>query len=99
VWLYFLALVLVIFGVVGGIASGGIFLIVLLPLAAIALVVALLGGGARARSGPGRRARPTRDGAPGRSEEVAPLPSSQPEAPGRVLTSPEALTDARRAEQ
>ncbi len=88
-WLYIVALVLAIFGIAGGIASGGIFLIVLLPLAFIALIAAVLLSGAGALSGV----------MPRRRTGVDPLPTTDPTSSGPVPTSPERLTDARRAEQ
>ncbi len=88
-WLYIVALVLAIFGITGGIASGGVFLIVLLPLALVALLAAVLFSGAGALSGV----------MPRRRTGVDPLPSSDPASGGTVPTSPERLTDARRAEQ
>jgi hypothetical protein len=88
-WLYLVALVLAILGIGGGIASGGIFLIVLLPLAILALIAAVLLSGAGALSGM----------MPRRRTGVDPLPSSDRAQGGEVPTSPERLTDARRAEQ
>jgi uncharacterized membrane protein len=90
-WLYLIAFTLILIGIVGGLFAGGIFTIVLLPLALILVLVAVLSAAA------GRKT-PERD-AIGETHDPAPLPS-QPERPsGRVPTSPERLADARRAEQ
>jgi hypothetical protein len=89
-WIYMAVLALVVLGLVGGIAAGGIFTIVLLPLAAIVLVagIAYRGMGHAAESGAG-----------GVQDGPAPLPHSSPSDPARVASSPEGLTDARRAQQ
>jgi len=82
--------VLVVLGLVGGIAAGGIFTIVLLPVAAIILVAGIayrgMGHAAESRSG-------------GSSGGPGPLPHSSPTDPARVQSSPEGLADARRAQQ
>ena len=81
---------LVVLGLFGGVAAGGIFTIVLLPIAAIALVAGI------AYRGMGHAAEST---AGGQTGEPAPLPHSSPNDPARVQTSPEGLADARRAQQ
>ncbi|MDQ6746055.1 MAG: hypothetical protein M3Z27_08615 [Actinomycetota bacterium] len=88
-WLYLIALLLLIGGIAGTVASGGIFTIVLIPVAVIVLVggIAFRGMGAISQ----RREGGGVDGPP--------LPHSEPDKPGHVRTSPEALADARRAEQ
>lgn len=93
-WLYLLALVLVIVGIVGGIASGGIVTIILVPLGLIAA------GSAFMYSASARRAQ----GSAGGEAEAAPstnrpLPHTPQRESGHVPTSPEGLADARRAEQ
>ena len=88
-WLYMVAIVLIIAGVVGGIATGGIFTIVLLPLGILALLAAI-GTGAAARFAQ-RRA--------GGSEPSQALPHAPVHENASVPTSPEALADARRAQQ
>ncbi len=93
-WLYMIAAVLLVIGIIGGILTGGVFLIVFIPLGFIMLVVAAATGalarGAERRSASG-------SGAPGHVGE--PLPPSVPESPAHVPTSPDALVDARRREQ
>lgn len=88
-WLYLIAIVLLLVGIVGGIATGGIFTLIFVPLGIIVLVVALLSGGL---------ASLTRRRYGGR-EPSQPLPHHPVHEPGSVPTSPEALADARRAEQ
>jgi hypothetical protein len=88
-WLYLIVVVLLIFGVAGGILAGGVFTIVLVPLALIVLVSGLsasaLGRAAQRHSGGGAGDRP--------------LPHSEGTESGHVRTSPERLADARRVEQ
>ena len=93
-WLYTIAIALVVIGLVGGIAFGGIFTLVLVPLGLIA-VCAAIGFAAYARwAGAGS------GGAAGaRRPERRPLPTSQRRDSGHVPTSPEALVDARREQQ
>lgn len=88
-WMYMLVLVLVVAGLVGGAFLGGIFTIVLIP---IAVIVFVASAAYRAMGAAGQR----REGgdAPGPA-----YPHSVPDQPGHVPTSPEALTDARRAQQ
>jgi hypothetical protein len=93
-WLYMIAAVLLVVGIVGGVLTGGIFLIIFIPLGIIALITAIATGalarGAEKRSG----------AAAGRSQPGAStLPHSPPEPTGHVTTSPEALVDARRQQQ
>jgi predicted membrane metal-binding protein len=89
-WFYPVIALFVLLGLVGGVLAGGIFTIVLLPLAAIVLISAAvyagLGAAAQRRSGGG-----------GGSER--PLPTSQKLDSGHVRTTPERLADARRAQQ
>jgi hypothetical protein len=92
-WLYIIAAVLLVFGLVGGIFTGGIFTIVVLPLGVIVLVGALVfgmwsrGAGASAHGG--------------QSEiEPRPLPHTNRPQPGTTgTTSPDELVDARREAQ
>jgi hypothetical protein len=86
-WLYPVVIALVLLGIIGGILSGGIFTIVLLPLAGLVLVSGL-GYGALAR------AAEQREGASSR-----PLPHRDDRGGGQVETSPERLADARRVQQ
>jgi hypothetical protein len=88
-WLYLIVAVLVVLGVVGGIFAGGVFTIVLVPLALIVLVSGLgysaLGRAAQRHAGGGEGDRP--------------LPHGQGSESGHVATSPERLADARRVQQ
>lgn len=88
-WLYMIAIALVLVGIVGGILTGGIFTIVFIPLGVIMLIVAAATGGlARLKSShhPG-------------PEPDAPLPHTTGGTAGAVATSPEGLADARRSQQ
>ncbi len=91
-WLYMILGVLVVVGLLGGIVAGGVFTLVLIPLAVIVLVGSLIymamGRAAEGRQGAGA----------GRGSQP-PLPHSAPSEPGHVPNSPEALADARRVQQ
>jgi hypothetical protein len=89
-WLYLIVLALVLVGVVGGILSGFAFTIILVAVAAIVLVAGAVFGGAGAVA----TRKSEADGVP-----QQPLPTGQQRESGRVPTSPERLTDARRARQ
>jgi hypothetical protein len=93
-WLYMLGAFLLVVGIVGGIATGGIFTLVFIPLGIIALVSAaaysMWGRAASARAG---------GGTAGHATTAEPLPHSRHGDPGHVASSPEALADARRVEQ
>ena len=94
-WLYIIAVLLLVFGIVGSVVSGGIFTILVLPLGAIVLLGAVVAGmwarstGARAHGGKSA------------SEiEPRPLPHTNRPQPGASgTTSPEQLVDARREAQ
>jgi hypothetical protein len=88
-WLYLIAIVFLIFGIVGGIATGGIFTIIFIPLGVIVLLAAIFSGGMAKLSQRRHGGRPPSQ----------PLPHQPPHESGSVPTSPEALADARRAEQ
>ncbi|TMM08762.1 MAG: alanine:cation symporter family protein [Actinobacteria bacterium] len=93
-WLYLLVAVLVALCIFGGIFAGGVFTIILVPLAVIgffsALAYALIAGGAKRSAG--ASADPS-EGAKGPVTRVSQTPS--PRAP----SSPGELVDARRAQQ
>lgn len=93
-WLYGIAGVLILMGLVGSIAGGGIFTIVLIP---IGLVIA---GSALLYSMWNRAAQ---GGAEGQADAAAatnrPLPHTQRGDSGHAPTSPERLADARRTQQ
>jgi hypothetical protein len=92
-WLYMIAAVLLVLGLVGTVFGGGIFTILVLPLGVIVLIVALVvatwsrGAGASAHGD--------------KSEiEPRPLPHTNRPQPGTAgTTSPEELVDARRSAQ
>ena len=91
-WLLLVVAVLALAGVIGGAFAGGIYTIVLIPIAVIALVAAIVygyftGGAERAAQRGRARRRPA---APPTAQQ-----SSAPEAP----STPEDLADARRANQ
>jgi len=93
-WLYIFAFALLLFGIVGGVLSGGIFTVVLVPLGLIALVTALVMSRLAQRTG---AAQPrSRAG----TSEPAPLPHSDP-APSAAAapSTPDELVDARRRQQ
>jgi hypothetical protein len=93
-WLYLIVAALVLLGAVGGVAFGGIFTIVLIPLA----LIVLFGGLLTAASG--RQAQRRAGGATEESHVAdRPLPRSHDRPSGRAPTSPEGLADARRAQQ
>jgi hypothetical protein len=94
VWFYPLLLALVILAIVGGTLAGGIFTIVLVPLAGIvfvsAIVYSLWGRALQGSAGARTDAVHTTD---------RPLPSQQRRPSGRARTSPQRLADARRQQQ
>ncbi|MGA8333921.1 MAG: hypothetical protein WB761_04215 [Solirubrobacteraceae bacterium] len=94
-WLYMIAVVLLIFGIGGSIVSGGIFTIVVLPLGAIVLVSALVVSMWARSTGAGAH------GGKSSSEiEPRPLPHTNRPQPGTSgTTSPGELVDARREAQ
>jgi hypothetical protein len=94
-WLYLIAVPLILLGIILGLAGGGIFTIVLVPLGLIALATAVLtgAGGRRAQSGEGATSERPGD------LSKRPLPHSPPRDTGHELTSPEGLADARRTSQ
>ncbi len=93
-WLYMIAAFLMVVGLVGGVLSGGIFLIIFIPLGLIMLAAAAgsaaIGRSAHKSGGAETETRPQ----PGQ-----PLPHTADGPTGRVPTSPDALTDARRVSQ
>jgi hypothetical protein len=93
-WFYPVLFVLVILAIVGGVLAGGIFTIVLVPLAVIAAVTAAVFAlwGRSLQGSAGGATEATR--APDR-----PLPHRQSRPSGRAPSSPERLADARRQQQ
>jgi hypothetical protein len=94
-WLYMIGGALLLIGIVGGVATGGAVTLALIPIGAVVLLSA--GGYAMWQRAAEGSAGADTDAHPSTGE---PLPHSRPHGtPGHVPTSPEALTDARRAEQ
>jgi uncharacterized membrane protein YfcA len=93
-WFYPLVIVLVILAVVGGTLAGGIFTIVLVPLAAIVLISGLVYTlwGRALQGGAG-------DSTEGTQASRRPLPHRRPRPSGRAPSSPERLADTRRQQQ
>jgi hypothetical protein len=89
-WLYLIVAALVVLGLVGGAFAGGIFTIVLLPIAAIVLIAGL------AYTSLGRGAEQKQNAA---TPEEPGLPHNVERSSGHAPTSPEALADSRRVHQ
>jgi hypothetical protein len=93
-WFYPLLLVIVILAVVGGTLAGGVYTIVLIPLAVIviisAVVYAMWGRAMQADAGASTDASAT---------STEPLPHQRQRPTGRAPSSPEGLADARRQQQ
>lgn len=92
-WLFYIAVPLVVLAIIAAAVGGGIFTIILIPLAIIAVFAAVWSAmSARAAGAPGanRRAR-TETGRSG-SE----LPHSFARSPATATDSPETLADTRR---
>lgn len=96
-WLYMIAGFLVLVGIVGGLASGGIFTLIFIPLGLIMLIAAVLFGmwGRASRAGAGAE---TRGGSETTRSGPAPLPHTPSHGPAAPST-PDDLVDARRAQQ
>jgi hypothetical protein len=92
-WFYMIAVFLILVGIIGGVASGGIFTLIFIPLGVIMLAVAVLMG-MWGRSRQGSAGGQTQ----GSKTEQAPLrhtPGQGTPAP----STPEQLADARRVQQ
>jgi len=92
-WLYMIAAFLLVVGIIGGIVSGGIFTIVVLPLGVI-----VLAAGAAA----GMWSRSAGASAHGDVTEIEPRPlphSNRPQPGTHGTSSPDELVDARREAQ
>ncbi len=93
-WVYMIVAFLLVVGVAGAFLGGGIFTIVLIPIALIVLAAAVLfslwGRSAQGAAGGSTHESHTSD---------RPLPSSHQRPSGRAPTSPERLADTRRAQQ
>jgi uncharacterized protein (DUF58 family) len=88
-WLYLIVVALVVIGILGGIFAGGIFTIVLVPLALVVLFSGL---------GYSLVARAAEEKA-GAADADNPLPHQPRREDSHVRTSPEGLADARRVHQ
>jgi hypothetical protein len=93
-WLFLVALIVLVVAIVGSIFSGGIFTIVFIPLGVIALATAV-GSSMFARSAHRKSAGGARAGA----GEPRPLPSSNHQNTAPAPDSPADLVDARRQQQ
>ena len=92
-WLYIVAGFLFFLGIIGGVASGGIFTLIFIPLGLIMLVVAVIVGMmGRAAQGDAEMSSST-----GRTEPE-PLRRTPPQGAAAPAT-PEDLVDARRTQQ
>ena len=92
-WLYIVAGFLFVVGVIGGVASGGIFTLIFIPLGLIMLVVAVIVGMlGRSAQGDAEMSSSTA------RTEPEPLRHTPPQGAAAPAT-PEDLVDARRAQQ
>lgn len=94
-WIYLIVAGLFVIGVIGTVVGGGIFTIALIPIALLALAAsALFGAG-------GREAQRAAGGEVDESHAAGDraLPHSPQHPSGHAPSSPEALADARRAQQ
>lgn len=93
-WFYPVLIVLVVLALVGGTLAGGVYTLVLIPLAFVVgvsvIVYAMWGRALQSRAGGSTDATVTK---------AEPLPHQAERPSGRAPTSPEALTDARRQQQ
>ena len=92
-WFYMIAVFLILVGLIGGVASGGIFTLIFIPLGAIMLVVAVLSGafGRSKQAEAGGETQAT-------NAEPPPLRHTPPQG-APTPTRPEELADARRVQQ
>jgi hypothetical protein len=92
-WFYMIAAFLVLVGIVGGVASGGIFTIIFIPLGFMMLAVAVL-------TGMWGRSRQGRAGGETHGSKAGPMPLRHTRPQGTPAPStPEDLADARRVQQ
>lgn len=94
-WISYPAIFLVIIAIIGAIVGGGIFTIVLIPVAVIAVIAAV------ATSMAGRAAGVDQSRQQSQSPDTGgnALPRRRPADTGRTPTTPDALTDARQRAQ
>jgi hypothetical protein len=92
-WLLYVAVPLIVLAILAAALGGGIFTIVLVPLAVIAVVAAVWSAiSARAASAPGAKRRSPTETGPGGAD----LPHSFARSPSTAPDSPESLADTRR---
>lgn len=93
-WFYPVLIALVILAIVGGTLAGGVFTLVLVPLAGVvaisALVYSMWGRAMQGSAGASTDAATTNE---------TPLPHQRQRPSGRAPSSPERLADARRQQQ
>ncbi|HWE34768.1 MAG TPA: hypothetical protein VG410_14845 [Solirubrobacteraceae bacterium] len=98
-WLGLAVLVVAVAAAIGGAFAGGIFTIVLIPLAGLALIGALIGwmwGRATGGAGVGTTTEPTESG--GRMSANS-LPRTRGSSGAHAPASPERVADLRREQQ
>ncbi len=92
-WFYPIIGLLIVLALIGGIVAGGVFTLVLVPLAFVAaftgVAIMAMARGEREKTG----------AAGGADRGDPPLPHAEPSESGHHLARPEELTDARRAAQ
>lgn len=93
-WFYMIAGFLVLVGIIGGVASGGIFTLIFIPLGLIMLIVAAVSG-MWGRAGQTRGQRGRAGAEPDEPQPLRHTPAQGTPGPG----TPEELADARRAQQ
>lgn len=93
-WFYPLLIVLVVLALIGGTLAGGVYTLVLVPLAIVVavsvIVYAMWGRSMERRAGASTDAT---------AQSTEPLPHQPTRPTGRTPSSPEALADARRQQQ
>jgi hypothetical protein len=93
-WFYPLLMVLVILAIIGGTLAGGVYTLVLIPLAVVvaisAIVYAMWGRSMQAQAGGATDAS---------TAKAEPLPHHEVRPSGRAPSSPGGLADARRRQQ
>lgn len=97
-WLGIAIIVVAIAAVIAGAFAGGIFTIVLIPLAVLAVIALFIGwlwGRATNTAGVGTTTKPTESG----GRPATSLPRSRGNAGAHAPTSPDRLADLRREQQ
>ncbi|MBV9817853.1 MAG: hypothetical protein JOZ07_05820 [Solirubrobacterales bacterium] len=91
-WLAVPILIIVVLALLGGLAAGGVYAAVLIPIAAIILLVAMITSLWRRATGEGEDPRERR-----RTE--VPLPHTSPQNTPATPATPDQIVDARREAQ